>query len=129
MQSMSETLALLLDTHILVWVAENNKKLSNAARTELYRVPLFVSAVIAFEYADLLVRGRFKTSATIAALKDDLGFDLLDFPAKLSAEAAALPPIHRDPVDRMLVAHAISTGMTLVTADGNIHKYAVPCIA
>lgn len=126
---MSETLALLLDTHILVWVAENNKKLSSAARNDVYRLPLFVSAVIAFEYADLLIRGRFKTSATIEALQDDLGFELIDFPASLSVEAAALPPIHRDPVDRMLVAHALATGMTLVTADRNIHKYAVPCIA
>jgi PIN domain nuclease of toxin-antitoxin system len=125
---MSENLALLLDTHILVWVAEDNDKLSSAAREALYRMPLFLSAVNAFEYADLLIRGRFKTEATVNVLQEMLGFELLDFPAQLSAEATALPPIHRDPIDRMLVAHAIASGMTLVTADQNIHKYAVRCI-
>ena len=126
---MSGNLALLLDTHILAWVASGGKRLTASLMNQLALEPLFVSAVIAFEYEDLRLRGRFDDHVPLATLQDDLGFDLLDFPAKLSAEAAALPPIHRDPVDRMLVAHAMSTGMTLVTADGNIHKYAVPCIA
>ncbi len=126
---MSGNLALLLDTHILAWVASGGKRLTASLMNQLALEPLFVSAVIAFEYEDLRLRGRFDDDVPLATLQDDLGFDLLDFPAKLSAEAAALPPIHRDPVDRMLVAHAMSTGMTLVTADGNIHKYVVPCIA
>jgi PIN domain nuclease of toxin-antitoxin system len=126
---MSGNLALLLDTHILAWVASGGKRLTASLMNQLALEPLFVSAVIAFEYEDLRLRGRFDDDVSLAALQDDLGFDLLDFPATLSADAAALPPIHRDPVDRMLVAHAMSTGMTLVTADGNIHKYAVPCIA
>ena len=37
--------------------------------------------------------------------------------------APTLPPIHRDPVDRMLVAHAIALEMPLVTADANIARY------
>ncbi len=126
---MSGNLALLLDTHILAWVASGGKRLTASVLSQLAREPLFVSAVIAFEYEDLRLRGRFDDDVPLAALQADLGFDLLDFPAKLSAEAAALPPIHRDPIDRMLVAHALSTGMTLVTADGNIRKYSVPCIA
>lgn len=126
---MSGNLALLLDTHILAWVASGGKRLTASLLDQLALESLFVSAVIAFEYEDLRLRGRFDDDVPLAALQADLGFDLLDFPAQLSVEAAALPPIHRDPVDRMLVAHALSTGMTLVTADRNIHKYAAPCIA
>jgi PIN domain nuclease of toxin-antitoxin system len=41
---------------------------------------------------------------------------------------AGLPLIHRDPVDRMLVAHALVDGMTILTADANIRRYPVPTI-
>jgi PIN domain nuclease of toxin-antitoxin system len=122
---MSASLALLLDTHILVWIAEGNPKLSAVVRDEIDRADLFVSAVVAFEYDDLLVRGRFPTSATIATLERDLAFDILDFPAALAAVAAGLPHIHRDPVDRMLVAHAMSMDATIVTCDRNIANYPV----
>lgn len=37
-----------------------------------------------------------------------------------------LPWFHRDPFDRLLIASALSEGMTLVTADGNIKRYDVP---
>ena len=41
---------------------------------------------------------------------------------------ANLPDIHRDPIDRMLVAHALEDGMTLVTADANIRLNPVPIV-
>jgi len=40
----------------------------------------------------------------------------------------ALPFIHRDPFDRLLVAAVKAGGMTILTADGNIHKYDVPTL-
>ncbi|MCL1787680.1 MAG: type II toxin-antitoxin system VapC family toxin, partial [Defluviitaleaceae bacterium] len=40
----------------------------------------------------------------------------------------ALPFIHRDPFDRLLVAVAKAEGMTILTADQNIHKYEVPTV-
>lgn len=52
-------------------------------------------------------------------------FIILDFPGTLWPLAAALPPIHRDPIDRMLIAHAISLGATLVSADEAIRAYPV----
>ena len=120
---MSGNLALLLDTHVLVWISEGNAKLSSAMRARIDQEDLYVSAVVAFEYSDLLARGRFKTSATISALQHDLGLVMLDFPAALAMVAANLPAIHRDPVDRMLIAHALSADMPIVTADANIHRY------
>ncbi len=79
----------------------------------------------AWEYADLEARGRFAASAPIAALRDRLGFEIVGFGSDLWTVAAMLPAIHRDPVDRMLIAHAISLDMTLVTADRTIRRYPV----
>jgi PIN domain nuclease of toxin-antitoxin system len=50
---------------------------------------------------------------------------LLTFPADAARAAAKLPQIHRDPVDRMTIAHALSEDLILVTADANMRKYPV----
>ena len=89
---------------------------------------LFVSSVIAFEYIDLLQRGRFKDPVTFEQLMGVLEFAVLGFPHDAWRIAETLPLIHRDPVDRMLIAHALTEGMTLVTADANIRRYPVTCL-
>lgn len=59
-------------------------------------------------------------------LQKHMEFSVLDLPSECWTRAAALPQIHKDPVDRMLVAHALVGGMTLATADANIRRYPVP---
>ncbi|VWX61481.1 type II toxin-antitoxin system VapC family toxin [Sphingorhabdus sp. 109] len=118
---------LLIDTHVLAWIGDDDPRLSHNFLAELPNVDnrLFVSAVTAYEYSDLLGRGRFPASVPLSRFQRKLGFHLLDFPADLWEIATELPDIHRDPVDRMLIAHAIVLGLTLVTADKNIHHYPV----
>lgn len=87
--------------------------------------PLYVSAVTAWEYADLEARGRFADSAPLGKLRDSLGFEVVDFGSDLWVMAARLPAIHRDPVDRMLIAHALALDMAVVTADKTIRRYPV----
>lgn len=70
-------------------------------------------------------RGRFADSAPLARLREVLDLEILDFAADLWTLASALPAIHGDPVDRMLVAHAMALDMTLITADRNIRRYPV----
>lgn len=84
---------------------------------------LAISAVTAFELADLRERGRIPTSVDLENLLATLDITLLDFPADLWRFASRLPYIHGDPVDRMLVAHALATGNVLVTADGDMSRY------
>jgi PIN domain nuclease of toxin-antitoxin system len=119
--------ALLLDTHTLVWFGVGSRRLSRAARAAIEAPdnPLHVSAITAWEYADLEARGRFADSAPLGKLRDLLKFEIVDFGGDLWTVAARLPAIHRDPVDRMLIAHAISLEMTLVTADKTIRRYPV----
>ena len=118
---------LLLDTHILVWAPTGDPRLSNAAIAALENPEseLFVSAVTAFEFADLQKRGRFAMTEPLSDFADLMGLQFIDFPGACWTLAASLPDIHRDPVDRMLVAHALARDMTLVTADEMMRRYPV----
>lgn len=89
---------------------------------------LLVSAVVAFEYGDLQMRKRIPVNEPLSELQDRFGIAVIDYPGDAWRLAVELPPIHRDPVDRMLVAHALAGGMTLITADANIRRYPVPFI-
>jgi PIN domain nuclease of toxin-antitoxin system len=89
---------------------------------------LVVSSVVAFELADLQQRGRIAMSEPIEFLQGKMDFRIAELPADCWRKAAELPPIHFDPVDRMLIAHALCEGMTLATADANIRRYPVQCI-
>lgn len=86
---------------------------------------IFISAVTAFEFWDLEVRGRFPDAVRFSVACDTLSAGLLDFPAEAWSLIAALPMLHRDPVDRMLIAHAIHADLTLVTADTIMRDYPV----
>ena len=121
---------LLLDTQILVWMVNGDRRfrlqwIDAFANRES---SLHVSVVVAFEYAELQMRKRLPVDEPMAELVDRFGLAVEGLPGECWRLADNLPPIHRDPVDRMLVAHALSEGMTLITADANIRRYPVECI-
>jgi PIN domain nuclease of toxin-antitoxin system len=118
---------LLLDTQILVWVPLNDRRLSKAAVLAMQDADndLHVSAAAGFEFAELQARGRFPVREPLEALAVLIGFELVDLPAETWRIASELPDIHRDPVDRMQVAHAILGNYTLVTADAKMRRYPV----
>lgn len=111
-------------------MATGDPRLKRIDRTALLDParPLLVSAVIAFELADLQRRGRIAMTESLDFLREHMNFEIVDLPASCWRTAAELPPIHRDPVDRMLIAHALAEGMTVATADANIRRYPVPHI-
>ena len=86
---------------------------------------LFVSAVTAAEFTDLQARRRIAVEATVDALAEALAIQLLDFPAPAAQLLTLLPVHHRDPVDRMMIAHALHDDLTIVTADRTIRRYPV----
>lgn len=89
---------------------------------------LLISAVIAFEFADLQLRGRLPVDETIADLVDRFDLQVAPFPSKAWDVLRSLPSVHRDPVDRMLVAHALLDEAALIAANTNIRRYPVDCI-
>lgn len=121
---------LLLDTQVLVWMVGDRRKLPAGFVTALQdsETTLLVSAVTAWEYADLLHRGRLPVQETIPELQSRFQLAIVDLPAECWRLASQLPHIHGDPIDRMAVAHAILDGYALATADANMRRYPVECI-
>ncbi|MGH8682269.1 MAG: type II toxin-antitoxin system VapC family toxin [Burkholderiales bacterium] len=119
---------LLLDTHALLWALSAPKKLPAGIREALEDSAniVFASAASAWEMAIKQARGklRYPAAELAAALRR---VSVLELPVTIRhAEAAAtLPPFHRDPFDRMLVAQAQTEGLSLVSRDPAVRQYQV----
>lgn len=121
---------LLLDTHILVWLVLNDRRLSGVQRDVLGDPvnAMIISPVVAYELTHLQRTRRIPLTEPIDRLQELTGFELVDLPGEVWRATSELPDIHRDPIDRLLVSHALCDEMTIVTADANIRRYSVPCI-
>ena len=121
---------LLLDTHALVWLSSGARRLGKAVSAALNDPatnPL-VSVVTAWEYADLQARGRLPEAVALENILSHFSLRLTELPLDLWRLAAGLPSHHLDPIDRMLIAHAMIGGCTIATADSVIHRYDVPTL-
>ena len=122
---------LLLDTHVLLWAAGTPQRLPRAARALLEDEAneLVFSAASLWEVAIKQQLGRDDFRADARLLRRSLldnGYT--EFPVT-SAHAVALdllPPLHKDPFDRMLIAQALVEGIMLLTADANLARYPGP---
>ena len=121
----------LIDTHLLIWAANEPEKLSSKA-VSLMANPdheLLFSAASIWEIAikNGLGRDDFKVDARLLR-RGLLDNDYTEL-AITSAHAVfveSLPLIHKDPFDRILVAQATAEGITLLTADSTVAKYPGP---
>lgn len=119
---------LLLDTQVLVWLGTGDRRLSRTVREAVFHpeTTSFVSAVSAWEYADLKARGKFGVTAEpLGVILTTFDATVLSLPDEVWIIAETLPVFHKDPVDRMLVAHAMLLDMAIATSDGDIPDYAV----
>jgi len=122
---------LLLDTHILLWAAGVPGKLSRAAR-KLIEEPdnlLLFSSVSLWEIVIKRSLGRddFRVDPRLLhrGLLDN-GYEELPVTSGHALAAGDLPPLHKDPFDRMLVAQSIEEGVTLLTSDPFVARYPGP---
>jgi PIN domain nuclease of toxin-antitoxin system len=118
----------LLDTHLLVWAAYGDPRLSlRAAKIIRSRdAKAFFSLASLWEVAikASLKRPDFVVDAgQLHGMLIDEGFCELAINPKHIARVAILPWVHRDPFDRMLVAQAMEEGLTLLTADAALKGY------
>ena len=127
MSGLGLSLTLLIDTHVLIWAMNDSRRLSKAVRDRLIAPgqKLLISAITAWEYVDLHQRGRLPAASEFGVVSHALAAEVLTLPADLWRLATMLPDLHRDPVDRMLIAHAILADLTLVTADSTMRAYPV----
>jgi PIN domain nuclease of toxin-antitoxin system len=120
---------LLLDTHVFLWWRANDPLLQVAARSAIADADVvFVSAATAWEAAIKASLGRLDLPNTVESGVEDSGFEKMQISFSHAETAAALPPHHGDPFDRMLIAQAISEGLTLVTHNRRLEAYEVPIL-
>ena len=122
---------LLPDTHLILWAYDEPDKLSRAANALLddRRNELVFSAVSIWEAAikSALQKKDFKVDARqLRRGLLDNGYTELPITSQHALATYALPPIHKDPFDRLLIAQAIVEGITLLTSDRQVAKYPGP---
>lgn len=124
---------ILLDTHVLLWVAGDPKQLSAQAR-KLLEDPqnqLYFSAASLWEISIKNKLGRTDFKVDLPVLRRNLldyGFEEIAINSAHTLAVEALPNIHKDPFDRMLVAQTIVEGIMLMTADSAVAEYPVAVI-
>jgi len=122
---------LLLDTHLLLWAAGQPDRLPSAARSLIDNPEneLLFSAASLWEVAIKRGLGRDDFQVDARLLRRGLldnGYGELPILSEHVVAIESLPPIHKDPFDRILVAQATVEGITLLTADALVAQYPGP---
>lgn len=122
---------LLLDTHLLIWLLTGDDRVGEEAQglLEVSNNSVFASTISIWEVAVKwpLRRGSkgdmpFAGGVFAGALAE-AGIEILDSSPEHAAALDDLPPLHRDPFDRLLLATARCEDMTLLTRDANLARY------
>lgn len=122
---------LLLDTHLLLWAADNIERVPPGARALMSdpQNELLFSVVSLWEIAiksglnrpDFCIDARMLRRGLI-----DNGYRELPIFSEHAVAIDTLPPIHKDPFDRLLIAQATVEGILLLTDDATVAQYPGP---
>ena len=117
----------LLDTHVLLWANEGPERLSSQAVKTLENPSnrLLVSSVSVAEIEIKRRLGKLAMEHSCQTLVSRLDAAWLDLTAAHAMGLRALPLLHADPFDRLLIAQAITEGCPLITADQKILAYPI----
>lgn len=120
---------IVLDTHVLVWLVAEPKRLSRPAVRAIERAArtsgIAIASITLWEIATLLARGRLRSRGTIEQtvrrFVEVARAETLDLTPEVAATAAQLSgSVPTDPADRLLVATALVHAVPLVTSDDRI---------
>ena len=119
---------ILLDTHLLLWSVASSRRLPKEARSLILDPghEVFYSAASMWEIAIKSTLRRRDFRVDLPLLHSSLrviGLTELPVQAEHAVGVAQLPPIHRDPFDRLLVAQSIAEPMVLLTNDALLARY------
>ncbi|QHK20768.1 PIN domain-containing protein [Pseudarthrobacter psychrotolerans] len=120
---------LLLDTHVFLWALAEPRKLSTKARNAIAKLEnsVYVSPMTAYELSYKHHQGKLPSGAAIVASFGRQVAHLYASELAISAPhalaAGQLDWEHKDPFDRILAAQAMVEGLTLVTADQELHAF------
>ena len=118
---------LLLDTHAFLWWLADDPQLSPEARAAIAEPAnrVYVSAVTGWEIAIKRALGKLDAPDGLESAVEQEGFEHLPVRFGHGERAGALPPHHRDPFDRMLIAQCEVEGLELVSADSAMADYPI----
>lgn len=122
---------LLLDTHLLLWAAENAPRMPEAARELIADQgnEMYFSAASLWEIAIKQGLGRPDFEVDARVLRRGLidnGYLELPILSEHAVAIEGLPAIHKDPFDRLLIVQAMVEGITLLTNDAVVARYPGP---
>jgi PIN domain nuclease of toxin-antitoxin system len=114
----------LLDTHLLLWALSSPERLSKGARQRIDSSDVYASAASIWEISIKSALGKLEADPDeVLAGIEPAGFNHLSIVGGHAAKVANLPPIHKDPFDRLLVAQARFEPMILLTDDDVLGGY------
>ncbi len=125
---------LLLDTHALLWLTQGDERFSVQAEAAVLDThnALYLSAASYWEICIKYALGKLGLQSNWPSLLDqELAVNQikwLPIEKEHCQALTALPLVHGDPFDRLLIAQARVEGMTLLTADEQIRRYEVPTL-
>jgi PIN domain nuclease of toxin-antitoxin system len=121
---------ILLDTHVVVWLAFDQDQISRKARTAIDDARknaegLAISDITLLELATLASKGRIRLDISLESFLQEVEsrFIVLPISGRACARAMALPATYpKDPTDRIIGSTALVEGLTLLTADREIRR-------
>lgn len=121
---------ILVDTHVVVWLAFDQDQISRKARTAIDEARrnadgLAISDITLMELATLASKGRVRLDISLESFLQEVEtrFVVLPITGRACARAIGLPASYpRDPADRIIGATALVEGLSLLTADRDIRR-------
>ena len=123
----------LLDTHVIIWLAENSNNLPLNIKEIVAQSDneIYISSVSLWEIAIKMNLGKldlnFALDELLIAVKNN-DFCVFQIEDEYLQNLSKLPFLHKDPFDRLLIATALAEDLTIITIDKNIQKYEVSWI-
>lgn len=121
----------LLDTHVVLWYAQGCSDLNGAAREIIAHDECCFSVASLWEIAIKQRLGKLNSNLSMPELAkfcEDEGFERLTIEPEHIERTKALPGIHKDPFDRLLIAQAQMENLVIITRDAQVQKYDVQTV-
>ena len=121
---------ILVDTHVVIWIADRPEKLSAAARAaiddaRLHGKGLAISGITLVELAMAITKGRIAVRRPLDSFLQtvEANFIVKPITGRIAAHAMQLPESYpQDPMDRIIGATSVVEGLPLITADSAIRR-------
>ena len=123
----------LLDTHTLIWFISGNQELSQTALKSIENdnVANFVSIASLWEIAIKISLGKLELKRPFDQIRLQIlqnGFQILPLMFEDTLTVSTLPLHHRDPFDRIIIAQAMTNGLSIISKDPHFLSYNVKVI-